>query len=317
MVETVEQMIERRRLLEEVGGKVQKEQLAEIAELEGKRSELRQERTGRFIERAKSVRLPQSRPRITYKKSQRVGRAIKGVLGALVPQEALAGSVSFETKKKGDRGRGRPHGTYKARYVPGVGTVRVPTHIYRKMMSAAKSKRRLAEAERQAGIQQQYEAQQIAAEQIATSQDPRFQQSPGEDQFLEGPDMDYEAKLAAARQQQIAQAQYQQQVATQKREGIITKAGQMFGRVGGGLWGPQSRPPQMAPSSEPYSARQVQSVMRPQIDQNMFARSEPQVIVTRGKSIMFSKAPSILGQPNEFNKPEDALLERGGVRRKW
>ena len=90
-------------------------------------------RVGRFVRGTEKtlskIKLPQSRPRISREKSRRVGRAVTGILGALVPQEAMAGAVTYTKKgEKGDRGRGRPHGTYKTRYVPGYGQVNVPTH---------------------------------------------------------------------------------------------------------------------------------------------------------------------------------------------
>lgn len=259
--------------------------------------------------------LPKYRGRIISKeKSQRVGRAVTGILGALMPSEALAGAVSYAKKgtKSGD-GRGRPKGTFKARYVPGYGTVRVPTNVYRRMMSEAKAKRRLAEAQAQAKMQERFEAEQIATQQRAGYEQP--------DAFLEGPDMEHEAQIADIRQQQQYQQQAEQmrrQQAAQSRSGFATRTGAMFGKLGGGLWGPQSRQQQGQPGqqAEPYSARQVQGIIRPQLNQNQYNKSEPQVVVTSGKSIMFSKAPSILGQPNEFNRPRNAVLERGGVRRR-
>jgi len=59
------------------------------------------------------------------------------------------------------------------------------------MMSEVKAKRRLAEAQRQANVQQQYEA-----EQIAMAQDPRFQP---QDAFLESPDMEHEQEVMQAK----------------------------------------------------------------------------------------------------------------------
>ena len=51
-----------------------------------------------------------------------------------------------------DRGRGRPTGTFKARYLPGVGVVRMPTAVFKRALSAQKAKIRLEEAKRQAGM---------------------------------------------------------------------------------------------------------------------------------------------------------------------
>ena len=302
MVETVEQMIQRRRLLEEVGGKVKEQQAEELKE----RTALRQKTAGRFVKRVESVRLPKSRPRITYKKSRKIGRAITGVLGALVPPEAMAGAVTYTKGKKGDRGRGRPHGTYKARYVPGIGTVRVPTHIYRKMMSAAKSKRRLAEAERQAGIQQKYEA-----EQIAMQQDPRFQQAQTDSDFLESPDMEHEARLAGIREQQI----YQQQVEQQRQP---SQFGQQVGqrlKVGVGNLINQYRQRnyemqqrirqrQIEQGEQPYSTKlntQPSLLSSQQVGQQFARSTSPQIRIISDKS-------SILNTPNIFNNPKNDTI---------
>lgn len=312
MVLTPQQMIERERLFKEVQKKVKRERA-----IEGK------EKMGRFVKRVESVRLPTTRtpPRISRTKSRTAGRAIKGVLGALMPQEALVGSVSFEKKeKKKGGGRGRPHGTYKLRYLPDGRAVRVPTHIYRRMLSEYKAKRRLAEAQAQAKIQEQYEA-----EQIAMQTDPRYQPS-SDDQFLEEPDMEHEQRVADIRQQQMTQAQYRQQLAQQQAMqrggGFASKAGAMFGRLGGGLWGPQSQdqPQQQSPygqQEDPYAAKQVQSIIRPPINTHQYGPNHPQVLVNGGKSIMFRKIPNLLGQANEFNRPADSVIEQGGVRRKW
>ncbi len=321
--------MEKGRLMKSVGAKVQKSQLEELRELRKKRATLKKEQVGRNIKRIESIRLPRSQPRISYKKSRTAGRAITGVLGALMPQEALAGSVSFEKKgKKESRGRGRPHGTYKLRYLPDGRPVRVPTKIYRRMLSEYKAKRRLVEAQKQAKMQERYEA-----EQIAMQTDPRYQPS-SDDQFLEEPDQEYEARLMAARQQQMTQAQYRQQLAQQAAQqqamqrggGFASKAGAMFGRLGGGLWGPQSQDQlqqvgqqgqQGQQVAEPYSAKRVQSIIRPQINTHRYGPNHPQVLVNGGKSIMFKKMPNLLGQANEFNRPADSVLEQGGVRRKW
>ena len=271
---------------------------------------------------SESIRSAQRGRFITPTQSRSVGRAVTGILGAFLPQEAMAGSVSYAKKgSKGTGKKGRPVGTYKARYLPDGRIVKVPTHIYRRMLSEAKAKRRLAEAQQQARMQQQYEA-----EQIAMQQDPRFAQAQTDEQFLEGPDMEHEAQVTDIRQQQLYQQQAEQmrrQQAAQSRSGFATRTGAMFGKLGGGLWGPQSQQfgrqdgQQVGQQvGQPYSARQVQGIIRPQLNPNQYRNSEPQVVVTSGKSIMFSKAPSILGQSNEFNRPRNAVIERGGVRRR-
>lgn len=267
------------------------------------------------LERLEGIRTARKGRLITPTKSRKISKGITGLLSALVPPEAMAGAVTYADKKK-DRGRGRPHGTYKKRYLPDGRIVQVPTHIYRKMLSEYKAKRRLAEAQRQAKVQEQYEAEQIAMQQRATYEQP--------DAFLEGEDMELEAKLADARQQALYQQQVQamrKQQLAQQRVGFATKAGQMFGGAGVGLFRrqPLPEPTQQGRQQvgEPYSARQVPGIIRPRINEHMFGPFHPQFIVTGGKSQMFKKIPNLLSQGNEFNRPEDSVLELGGVRRKW
>jgi len=262
-----------------------------------------------FLEYKVPPRQPVARL-ISREKSRKVGRAVTGILGALMPQEAMAGAVSY-TKKgtKGDRGRGRPHGTYKARYVPGYGTVKVPTNVYRRMMSKAKSDRRLAEAQAQAKMQQQFEAEQIAMTQRAGYEQP--------DQFLESPDMEHEARLEDINQLQYQQQyqQNQQQAAQQsarQRSGFATKAGEMFGKLSSGLFRPQNQPQQYGQAQQ----RPIQGIIRPQINERMYQPSNPQVIVTGGKSMLFNSKSNLLNQKNEFNKPQYSVIGRGGVRKR-
>ena len=49
------------------------------------------------------------------------------------------------TKQK-KRGRGRPFGTFKERYVPGKGIVKVPTEVYRRMITQSKVDQRVKKA---------------------------------------------------------------------------------------------------------------------------------------------------------------------------
>jgi len=100
---------------------------------------------------------------------------------------ALTGTKVQRVKK--GRGRGRPKGTYKARVLPSGRVVKVPTHIYKKMLAAEKAQIRLAQVQRQ-----------MAAEELAMQQDMRYQPPTAEDQFLEEPDQLHEMELARARQ---------------------------------------------------------------------------------------------------------------------
>ena len=289
MVLTAQQMIERERLFKEVGGKVQEEQLTESRELRKKREKLKWGQVGRGIERVESARLPKSRPRISYKKSRKVGRAVTGILGALLPSEAMAGAVTYVDKKKGTGKRGRPVGTFKARFLPDGRVVRVPTHIYRRMLSEYKAKKRLAEAKRQAGIQEQYEA-----EQIAMSQDPRFQQAQTDEQFLEGEDPVHEARLAEMRQRELIQQQLAQQPQPSRFQQVTQRAGQLLRGVGTGFVGQRGFPPQQIPQQFDRQFSQSQQFLRP---------PKPQLRIISDKS-------SILNVPNIFNDPSKERMNR-------
>jgi len=98
------------------------------------------------------------------KKKKKKPSFAKGILG-LTKEILPSGAEGFESysqvKGKKTGKRGRPKGSWKTRYVNGQ-IVKVPTHIYNKMMAEAKAKRRLAEAKRQAMRVQQMEAEQLA-----------------------------------------------------------------------------------------------------------------------------------------------------------
>ncbi len=209
----------------------------------------------------------------------------------LLAPKGFVREITRPTKKKGTgKGRGRPSGTYKLRFVPGVGAVRVPTHIYNKMMSAAKAKQRLAAAQRQANLQQQYEA-----EQIAMQQDPRFQP---QDAFLESPDMEHEQNVAEAKQRMLQQ-QYQQQMEQQiPQRSVVQKAGDVMRRIGAGVnrLG-QPRQPQQEFQQE---VQGYPSEFAPQARQQQIRR-EPGVTSISDKS-------SILNAPNIFDRPGEAVI---------
>ena len=136
-------------------------------------------------------------------RERRESAIARKAISLIAPSGSLVRAITQVKKKKGDRGRGRPRGTYKARYLPSGRVVKVPTHVYKKMLSAEKAQYRLAMAERQGAMQAE-------AEQLAMQQDPRFQQS-GEG-FLESPDMQHEEALQRAQEQaQMAQQMAQQQ----------------------------------------------------------------------------------------------------------
>jgi len=249
----------------------------------------------RTKEELEGIRTARKGRLITPTKSRSVGRAVTGILGALLPQEAMAGAVSYAKKgtKGTGKGRGRPTGTFKARYVPGHGTVRVPTHIYRKMMSEAKAKRRLAEAQAQAKMQQQYEA-----EQIAMQQDPRFQQQP--DSFLESPDMIHEQRLQSMEQDRQIQREFQQQ----PRPSFMQRAGQTINKIGGGI-------NQITQEMQRRQFEKQQRIAQRQMEQGTYPQRQ-QFGQQVGKQFgrprtsqikILSEKSSILNVPNIFNNP--------------
>ena len=232
-----------------------------------------------------AFRKPQSVSSSVKKKDTTVSTAARKAIHLIAPK-GFVKAITQPTGKDSGRGRGRPKKSYKLRFVPGVGAVRVPTHIYNKMMSEVKAKRRLAEAQRQANVQQQYEA-----EQIAMSQDPRFQP---QDSFLESPDMEHEQEVMQVKQQMMMEEQMRQQQVPQR--GIVQRAGDVIKRAGAGV----SRLGQPRYSQQPTSQYPQQySQQQPMLQRPI--RSEPKVSTVSDKS-------SILNMPNIFNKPENATI---------
>ena len=226
--------------------------------------------------------------------TKKLDNKISSIARKAINLAAPKGFIKEMTRPAGKgsgRGRGRPKKSYKLRFVPGYGAVRVPTAIYNKMMSEVKAKRRLAEAQRQANIQQQYEA-----ESIAMQQDPRFQQQ--QDSFLDGPDLDHEQEVAQVRQREILNAQIQQQQMRQPQGNVVQRAGGVIRRFGAGVnrLG-QSRSPQQYPQQySPQYAQQFQT--GGPMEQS---RGDPRVTAISSRS-------NILNQPNIFNRPENVAV---------
>jgi len=234
---------------------------------------------------------------ISKAKSRRTGRAITGILGAFLPPEAMVGAVSYAKRgKKPGGGRGRPKGTFKARYVPGYGTVRVPTSVYKKMLSDVKRNKRLAEAQRQARLVQLAEqkairqSEQQAAESIAMSQDPRF--SSGDESFLEEPDMEHETRIANLRQRQVEQ---QMLVSQRQPSGILSRVGRGIGQIMRGGYG--GIPTQPSPYLE-----------QPTYERTIPMRRVAQVRPPRSRISIVSDKSNILTAPNIFNRPGDSRV---------
>lgn len=232
----------------------------------------------------------------TKEQSNRAGRAISGILGALVPSESLAGSVSFsKTKGESRQGRGRPSGTYKPRYIPGYGVVRLPTSQYRKIMSDIKKQRRLALTKKKADIQalqrKRSEERQLA-EQIATSQDPRFR-SDSDDSFLEEPDYEYEQRLAEQRQlEQIRRQRESQRVPIQRN--VLSNIGRQLVRGASQL----ANSPMLVARRQPSLLSQQNNQYSPQ-GYNPYIDTPQRDANIR----IISDKSSILNAPNIFNKP--------------
>ncbi len=249
---------------------------------------------------------------------RKVGSKLRKAVHLSAPKKSMVRRLTAPAGKKvKGRGRGRPRQTYKTRVLPSGKIVKVPTHIYKKMLSQEKAAIRLAAAQRQASFQQQMEAEQIAAQ-----TDPRFQPK---DAFLEAPDMEHEQEVADLKQRMLQQQylqQMQQQVDQEQRPSISSRAKQMFSNVGRiSLMGTDRQAQMLAEGqtedlmSRPHVPQihrpPVQPVQRPQVDS--FGRStSPQVLVASGKSPMFSRGgPSILSQRNEFNRRGEATIGFG------
>ena len=261
--------------------------------------------------RAEEVRLavPAYRRRVApsvRKADVKVGRVVRKDVSLIAPKDSMVRRITSPAKKKDSgRGRGRPKKSYKLRYVPGVGTVRVPTHIYNKMMAEVKAKKRLAEAQRQATSQQQYEA-----EQMAMAQDPRYQPS-AEDAWVDSEDLEHEAEVRRIKQQQLIRQQVYQQQQIQ-RPTMAKRAGEMFSKARISLMGtvpPQQYQPEYARQFQ--QPPQIQPYPAPQLDMERHRPVNPQVVVTSGKSPMFGGKGNIMDQKNEFNETNRAIIGFG------
>ena len=195
------------------------------------------------------------------------------------PKGSLVKAITKPVKKKGERGRGRPRGTYKARYLPSGRVVKVPTHIYKKMLSAEKAQLRLMRVQRQ-----------MEAEQIAMQQDPRFQ--PGaEEQFLAEPDQLHEMEVARL-QQQMEMEQMRAGIPQRPRvPRRIVKGAEIFGRGVSRLG--EVRQPQMVDQF----GRPIQPQRVPMVDTRP---REPRVTAVSGKA-------NLLNVSGKFNSPNQSL----------
>jgi len=260
------------------------------------------------IEKLKSyITRPQRVTGTARKLDRKVGGKVRKAVYLLAPKGSMVKKITAPAKKKvKGRGRGRPRQTYKTRVLPSGRVVKVPTHIYKKLLTDEKRAIRLAAAQRQAIINQQ-------AEEIAVQQDPRYQQSQ-EDAWADSEDMDHlqEVQRVNQQRQMLEQMQRQQQM---EQPTIARRAGEMFGKARISLMGGQrqSQYQEQYPGQYPQQqqVQQIQPLARPQIDPELHRPVNPQVIVTSGKSNMFGGRGNIMDQRNEFNQKKEATIGFG------
>ncbi len=218
-------------------------------------------------------------------RSKRVSQISRKAISLVAPKGSMVRAITQSKKKKGDRGRGRPSGTYKVRYLPSGKAVKVPTHIYKKMLSAEKSQMRLARAQQLA----------VQADQLAMQQDPRYQQG-ADDQFLAEPDQQHEVDVMRA-QQQADMSQLEQQYQPQRP----SVGRRVVDRVSSIRLRSQGR---VAGYSQPQSSNQygqTAPLNRPDVKMGGIVR-EPQVTAISGKANLLN----VSNRP--FNNPEDSML---------
>ena len=221
MARTIQDLIEQARLKEQF-----EEQDIEIRKdlFKTARKGIRAENIERF---RKSFSRPRSVPRSVRKLDESISEKLRKAVHLVAPKKSMVRRLTKAPGKKGKGGgRGRPEGTFKTRVLPSGKVVKVPTHIFNKMKSAELRNRRLAIAQQQAYIQQQQE-------QIAITQDPRFQ--PERDGFLESPDMQHEQNVEAEQQRQFAMENLQSMQQQQPQGGFVQRAGNIMRRLGAGV----------------------------------------------------------------------------------
>jgi len=217
---------------------------------------------------------PLTKKQTSRSKGARISQIVRKAISLAAPK---GGFVKAMTTDSESQGRGRPSGTYKVRSLPSGRLVKVPTHIYKKLVAAERTQMRLAQAQRQ-----QY------AEQVAMQQDPRFQ--PGaEEQFLAEQDPSHEMNVARAQAGYPIQVQEQGNV-LQRAQGIGSQLIRGISNIGG----VRAQPEQVV---DQYGRTMP---VRPQ-PQGQGIRREPQVS-------LFSPQRNILNAPNIFNNPGESEL---------
>lgn len=219
-------------------------------------------------------------------KDQTISKKARKAVNLIAPKSSFVRRATQTSK-----GRGRPSGTFKTRVLPSGRVVRVPTDIYNKLLAQEKAQMRLARARRQ-----------FEADQLAMTQDPRFQGSPTEDMFLAETDQIHEMNVLKAQQEaEMAQISPQMPQIQRKQPGMIGKMVNGINRLGSSIG---ARKPQLVGYDEfGRPVFQEMAQISPQI-QNMRPR-DPKVRVFEGQS-------SILNTPNIFNNQGQSNLAKRG-----
>jgi hypothetical protein len=217
--------------------------------------------------------------------------AARKLINVFSPQGSMVKSLTHSGQES--QGRGRPKGTYKPRYVPGMGFVNVPTSTYNKLMSEYKTKQRLALA--QAQIQQQ-----AIADQQAMQTDGRFQPDYSDEQFLEGEDYSqgYYPPSSYPQSSQYTSPEALQSQIPQK-QGVISRVVQGMSNLGRVQPIQQRNPFFNPPQQRLYGSSGYPQQIPPQMMGS--AIREPKVTIISDKA-------NLLKVPNQFDRPENAQI---------
>lgn len=203
------------------------------------------------------------------------------LINLVSPKGSLVKSLTYGSGVS--KGRGRPRKSYKPRYVPGIGFVRVPTSEYNKLMSQVKLKQKLILAQKRA-----------QAEQIAMQTDGRYQPSMSDEQFLEEPDI--QQSVTYADQPQIYSQGSQELPQQQIRPNLIQRFTQAFSNVGRAPMPQYGQVQQRNPFFNPPKTKLYGGNGYPQRPQQQIGQvvREPRVtIVSERSSILSPKGRTI------------------------